>query len=306
MNWHLKVAGYKLLSVLPGGRTLYGFSQKHITKSLTPSRARLTQKIEVAVRYLHWLAEHHESERLLKGVHLDFGSGWHPTIPLFLYSIGVERQYLFDVVPVLDSDMLGQTVKGFLSIVGEPGFPHQDLVRRMPPAFDARSWEGYLRGLGLSYHAPYVEEVPSLADSVEVATCTQVLPYVRADVVPWCFGQVHQCLKSGGLFLATVHLRDVVAGVFQPGLVKYNQLRYSPKTWERWVLSPLMSFNRLKAPDYRQLLEAAGFEIVHFEIEPGTAEELKELEQVRIAECFRGYKPEDLAARHLFFVARKR
>ena len=34
-----------------------------------------------------------------------------------------------------------------------------------------------------------------------------------------------------------------------------------------------MSFNRLRAPDYRAALEQAGFAICHFEVEPATAEE---------------------------------
>ena len=43
------------------------------------------------------------------------------------------------------------------------------------------------------------------------------------------------------------------------GISKYNNLRYSPWVWENVVNSRLMSFNRLKAPDYRAALEQAGF-----------------------------------------------
>jgi len=306
MKWHFKVAAFKLLSSMPGGRALYGFSQQHITKSLVPSRARLGQKFGVAAQYYHWLTQHQMAERLLKGVHLDFGSGWHPTIPLFLYSMGVEKQYLFDVVPVLDARLLQQTLGALLPMLCEPGFPHRDLVRRSPPPFQHGSRDQYLKALGLSYHAPYFEVFPSLAGQVDVVTSTQVLLHVPPSVMASCFRQICQSLKPGGLFLATIHLRDILAGSFQTGLVKYQQLKYSPQTWERWINSPLMSFNRLKAPDYRAFLEQAGFELLHFEVEPGTAEELKELDQVPIAECFRRYTREDLAAKHLFFVARKR
>lgn len=243
---------------------------------------------------------------MLKGVHLDFGAGWHPTIPLFLYSMGVDRQHLFDVVPLLDERLLRQTLDVFQAMVSEPEFPHRNLVRRLPPAFEQGPWREYLQRLGLSYQAPYAEAFPSLADSVDVVTSTQALLHVPRAAMPGCFRQIHQSLKPGGLFLATVHLRDILAGGFQTGLAKYSQLKYSPRTWERWINSPLMSFNRLKAPDYREFLEQAGFELLHFEVEPGTAEELKELDRVRIAECFKRYTREDLAARHLFFVARRR
>ena len=67
-----------------------------------------------------------------------------------------------------------------------------------------------------------------------------------------------------------------------------------------------MSYNRLRAPDYRELLEQAGFELLAFDIEPGTAADLAELEQIPLAKCFQRYSREDLAAKHLFFAARKR
>jgi hypothetical protein len=66
-----------------------------------------------------------------------------------------------------------------------------------------------------------------------------------------------------------------------------------------------MSFNRLKAPEYREMLEKAGFEVVQFEVEPATAEDFKELDRIKVAACFQRFSREELAARHLFFVARK-
>ena len=305
LKWLIKVAAYKLLSSLPGGRACYQFSQRRITKSLAPSRARLSQKIEVALLYYRWLSEHQQAGRLLEGVHLDFGAGWHPTIPLLLYSMGVAEQHLLDVVPVLDSQLLEQTLNIFLPIVGDAGFAQRALVRRLPPPFRNDSRDQYLKALGCSYHAPYFGVFPSLAGKIDVVTSTQVLLYVPSQAMGECFARIHQSLKPGGLFLATIHLRDILAGLSQPGLVKYRQLRYSTQTWERWFCSSLMSFNRLKAPDYRVFLERAGFEVLHFEVEPGTAEELKELDQVPIAECFKRYTREDLAAKHLFFVARR-
>src|ERR1051325_8385349 len=306
MNWHLKVAGYKLLAAVPGGTAFYRFSQRHLTKSLSPNPARLGNKIDVGIRYLEWLSARGKTAQLLEGVHLDFGSGWHPTIPLLFYSLGLKRQYLFDVTPVLDGRLLQQTLAVFLPMVNDAQWPHRAKVRRLPPQFGNGDWRAYLEGLGLTYHAPYADVFPTLAGALDVVTSTQVLLHVPPAAMPVCFKQIHNSLKPGGLFMGTIHLRDILAGCYQPGLTKYQQLRYSPQTWERWINSPLISFNRLKAPDYKQFLEQAGFEIQHFEVEPGTAEELKELEQVPIADCFRRYAPEELAARHLFFVAQKR
>jgi SAM-dependent methyltransferase len=306
MKWLLKVAAYRTLSALPGGVAMYRFSQEKLTRSLTPTRGRVEQKIEVGLQYMDWLERNGRKEQLLGGTHLDFGAGWHPTIPLLYYSMGVNRQYLFDVVPVLNERRLGQTLDVFLSMVNESAWPHRAKLRRLPPRLENCDWRSYFEQLGILYHAPYAGVIPSLAGSMDVVTCTQVLPYVSRTVLPWCFTQIHSSLKPGGVFLATVHLRDVMAGLSGRGLAKYKQLQYSPETWERWTNSSLMSYNPFKAPDYRELLEKAGFEIRHFEVEPGSAEDVEELNQIRIDPCFHRYSREDLAAKHLFFAAQKR
>jgi hypothetical protein len=64
-----------------------------------------------------------------------------------------------------------------------------------------------------------------------------------------------------------------------------------------------MSFNRLKAPDYRAALEAAGFKILHFEVNPPTETDYQQLDQVTAHSCFAHLTRQELVAKHLFFVA---
>lgn len=302
MKWLFKAAAFKLLSALPGGASLYRLGQERFTKSLVPTRERVDQKMEVGLRYFEWLTEHAKARQLLEGSHLDFGAGWHPSIPLLYYAMGSSKQYLFDLAPVLDEALVRQTADTVLGILSDPKWRGRDKLKRLPPRLKEGDWRQYLAELGICYHAPYAQVFPKLAGSLDVVTSTQVLYYIPRETMQWCFGEIHRSLKSGGVFLAMVHLRDTFTAS-QPGL---NQLRYSRETWERWINSPLMSFNRFRAPDYRELLEEPGFEIVHFEVEGGTPQDFKELKQIPIAECFKKYSREDLAAKHLFFVAQKR
>jgi len=305
MNWLAKALTYKLLSVLPGGEALYNYAREHITHSLVPNQGRVSQKLEVGLHYLDWMTEHGLGARFTEGVHLDFGTGWHPTIPLLNYAFGVNRQHLFDIAPNLNGEKLDQTIKAFLSLVGDPQWPHRSRLRRLPPQLGQTNWRTYLEQLGITYHAPYDDAFSSLTGALDVVTSTQVLLYVPRSVMPGCFRQIYASLKPGGVFLATVHLRDILAGNPYTSADKYNHLRYPPQTWERWFNSSIMHFNRFKARDYRAFLEQAGFEIAHFEVEPATGEDYQELNRIKIAACFKQYSSEELAARHLFFVARK-
>src|SRR5262245_59443903 len=163
MNWRAKVAAFKVLSALPGGAALYRYTQEHVTKSLDPIPSRVTQKLQVGLLYLDTLARQAHADKLLKGTLLDFGSGWHPTIPLLNYSMGVSRQYLFDLVPVLNGRMVERTVKTFRAVANDPQWPHRSKLQRLPPEFSGADWHAYLDLLGISYHAPYAEVFPSLA-----------------------------------------------------------------------------------------------------------------------------------------------
>src|SRR3954469_14184419 len=110
MDWRAKITVFKLLSAIPGGRAMYRLLQQRVTKSLVPTRARVGQKLDAGIAYVLALERLGEAERILKGSHLDFGTGWHPTIPLLFYALGIDRQYLFDVAPLLDQSMVAETL----------------------------------------------------------------------------------------------------------------------------------------------------------------------------------------------------
>lgn len=303
MNWLVKVAAFKLLSALPGGSAVYRYGQEHLTHSLAPTPERVGQKICNGLQYWDWLSANHPTQGR-PGVHLDFGSGWHPTIPLLFYSLGVERQHLVDVAPLLDAGLAQATIRMFLQIVTAPDWPHRSRLKRLPEPEDAMSLADSLDRWGMSYHAPFGGTTPELAGTVDLVTATQVLYFIPKERLRNSLRQLHRALKKGGKFLAVVHLNDVNAS-WQKGLSQYNHLRYSPEIWDKWINSRLMSYNRLKAADYRQLLEDAGFEIRHFDVTGPTTTDLEELACIPIHPCFSRYSREELGAKHLFFVAER-
>ena len=101
---------------------------------------------------------------------------------------------------------------------------------------------------------------------IDVVTSTQVLLYVPGRDAG-CMSQIRASLKPGGVFMATVYLGYILTGNPDNSADKYNQLK-SHRTWERGINSSIMRFNRFRARDYREMLEEAGFEVVHFEVEP--------------------------------------
>jgi len=294
------MGAFKALSLTPGGSALYRWFQENLTGSLIPTSDRVSQKMEVGLRYYRYLKSVGGDSLLNRGSHVDIGSGWHPTIPLLFYCLGANAQVLADVVPVMSGQSASQTAATFGKIALSGRYPELQTDRLA--CLGSVSWKDWPpRELGWDYRAPYMDWIAGQSSTLDLITSTQALLHVPRDALSTIFRLLHQSLNPGGFFLSTVHLRDLFADA-DPGITPYNHLRYSPWIWDRLVCSPLMSYNRLKAPDYRQLLLDAGFVIREFQVDPGHPELL---EKIQIHPNFRSYSKEDLSAYHLFWAAQK-
>ena len=301
MKWWVKIAGFQALSLVPGGSQLYRWAQENLTGSLVPTAERVRQKIEVGIQYFSALQSLGQEARLLRGRHLDLGSGWHPTIPLLFHALGCPEQILADVVPVMTRETAQQTTATFLQII-----PSESSSLALRPErlrqLESYGWPSWPpREFGWNYHAPYMDWLRSQNSDLDFVTSTQALLHVPKATLREIFGWVVRAMKPGAVFMATIHLRDLFADG-DSSITPYNHLQYSPEFWARCINSPLMSYNRLKAPDYRALLEESGLRLLKFEVEPGHP---ARLEKIRIHPCFAGYSREELAAHHLFFAAQK-
>jgi hypothetical protein len=75
-----------------------------------------------------------------------------------------------------------------------------------------------------------------------------------------------------------------------PSLNRYNYLRYSDRQW-RLYNPPIHLQNRLRYPDFVDVFERTGFEILEKRVAAGAPDEL---ECVDLAEKFFAYRRDDL------------
>lgn len=306
MHWRLKSLQFKLLALLPGGRSCYVWAQDHLTGTTHATPPRVDQKLEVAYGYWTWLERHKLTALVTSGEMLDYGAGWHPTIPLLWHGLGANKQTLVDITANLSPAQTLQTLRVYQDLIGAPKWKQRVSVRPLPPvaAPSGAAAASVLAPLGIQYHAPYGEFLAKHPNHFDLVICTQVLQHVSAPGLSGIFAELFRCLKPGGYFMSTIHLvghfRNPAA---RPG--QYEHLEPSPGTWENWINSNFMSFNRLKPPDYRGLFEGAGFKLREFDVERPGPDDLAELQRTRIHASFRHLGPEDLGARHLFVVAQK-
>jgi SAM-dependent methyltransferase len=306
MGWRLKSAQFKLLSGLPGGRALYHFSQEHVTRSTAACPRRVAHKLGVGLDFWQWLQKEGRAGQLTGGRLLDYGAGWHPTIPLLWYVFGNDRQTLADVTPNMDAGKVNDAIRIVRDLAGDPAWPGRPWVKRLPaPAAGAdRSAGAALAHLGMEYCAPYGGVLRDRPEEYDLAICTQVMQHIPPPALAGVLRELYACLKPGGLLHATIHFVGQFGDPFSRR-GHYEHLRYAPETWERWINSRLMRFNRLKGPDYRAALEQAGFRLREFKLTEPTEADLAALRRTRVHPCFRQYAERDLAAPGVFLVAEK-
>ena len=134
------------------------------------------------------------------------------------------------------------------------------------------------------------------------SSSTDTCEHIPGDDLASIFRESYRLLRPGGAFSCRIDLQDHYA-YFDRSLSRYNFLRYSDRTWAL-VNSPLHYQNRLRAPEYLELVREAGLELVVNNPSGPSAEGRTELEALPLAPRFRKYPPDDLGVTVLSFVAR--
>ena len=185
---------------------------------------------------------------------------------MLYYSLGCDRQFLFDPIPCLDEAQLDATIAIFLEIVNDPAWPHGKIIRRLPEQKPGRPLMEHLDAMGIT-RVPLCDGKFTGTDAkIDVATSTLVLHHIGINELKASLESIHASLRKGGYFMATARLEDEYADL-DPLISRYNHLRYSPWVWEKLINSRTMFHNRLRPRDYRKLLENAGLRIEQFDTE---------------------------------------
>jgi SAM-dependent methyltransferase len=300
MHWIPKIVAFQTLGRIPGGKSIY-YGLQHFTGTTRQTEPRLLDKIQQALRYWRWLETNTPHDWLAKASHLELGPGWLPSIPMTFFALGTQRQYLVDINRHMEADDVVNTVNLFRDVASKTG---ARFVRMPESSKQGLSLEATLKPFGMTYAAPYDDLARQIANSVGFITATHMLLHLDRRTLQRLLRTAHSLLAPGGYFMGLLHLRQLFDSL-ESKTSPFYSLRYSDSFWESMVNSPMMSYNRLKARDYKSALEETGFEVSLMEIDPGTADDFKKLDQARIHPDMAGYTREELAARHLFLVARK-
>jgi SAM-dependent methyltransferase len=287
MRWVAKAAVQRGLGLLPQGERLNYLFQRHVARSLPGGEPVVRRKLARARQHLEAFGRPAGD-----AVFYEFGAGWDLAIPLSYAALGVDRQVLVDIRPSARAQLVNDTI----ALLNE-----MDVPQLGGPVASLGELE---QRFGISYLAPRDARATGLnAGSIDFVTSTDVCEHIPEDDLAQIFRECKRLLRPGGAISCRIDLQDHYA-YFDRSLSPYHFLRFSDRAWGL-VNSPLHFQNRLREPDYRRLVEAAGLEVASWTPSGPSTEGLAELEAMELAPRFRdGYTPEQLGVTVLSFVAR--
>jgi len=300
MRWLAKAAAQKGMGALPQGERLNYVFQRRVLHSLPAGDGALRQKFSRAVQHLGAFEQQRPGVQASEATFYEFGAGWDLAIPLAYGLLGVGKQVLVDIRPSARVELVNDSLASFERLRGEL----TDIAGRelRPPGGPISRLEELEERFGIRYLAPCDARGTGLpAESIDFVSSTDTCEHIPGAELAEIFRECHRLLRPGGAFSCRIDLQDHYA-YFDRSLSKYNFLRYSDRTWSL-VNSPLHHQNRLRSPEYLQLVRDAGFELVVEQPSGPSEAGLKELESLPLAPRFRRFPPEELGVTVLSFVA---
>src|SRR6476620_4658666 len=286
MRWVAKAALQRGLGVLPQGERLNYVFQRHVLHSFPVRDAAYRQKSTRATAHLAAYEEHGPGIPIGEATFYEFGAGWDLAIPLSYALLGVGQQVVIDIRPSARIELEKAAGHGLRDLGGPVSS-----IAELEPRF------------GIRYLAPCDARATGLpAGSIDFASSTDTCEHIPAPDLARIFAESRRLLRPGGAFSCRIDLQDHYS-YFDPSLSRYNFLRYSDRSW-RLVNSPLHYQNRLREPDYLELVRDAGLEVVVTNPSGPSEQGRVELEALPIAQRFRKYPPEELGVTVLSFVAK--
>lgn len=298
MNWKWKAFLQLALSAAPGGEHVNYFLQKHITKTLPMSEAGFADHVHYAQQHIDAISRHYKRP-LAQATFYEFGAGWDLIIPLAFYAFGVEKQILADVRSLLRPSLANDSIEKFQTVASCSGFLRRP-ERRLNDVTATQLKTFY----GIEYRAPLDPKQTGLeSGSIDCITSTSTLEHIPLLELQLVLEECYRLLRAGGLMSFVIDYGDHYA-YFDPGISAYNYLKYSDAAWA--FFNPMLHYqNRLRHPDYLDLLKMVGFEIIADQRYGDSPANRKIIERLGIQERFDRYSVDDLVVGSALIVSRK-
>ena len=262
MNWRTKAIGHQILSKLPGGNSLYYFLQK---KFGGYRNFKVESKVSQSLRILEALNEVNISVEDKNTC--EIGTRWVPIMLMVFYAFGQKSCYTFDVMRLLNPQLSENATRqiSLLSRFFEERASWEWNVRMSERLHvleeNSQCIDELFIEMKIFYKAPVKVPYAELDEnSIDIVfsntTFEQIPPYGINELLV----DAKRILTSNGVIAHLIDCSDHY-NHSAPAISKLNFLQFSETECCKFN-SKFLYQNRLRASNYHELIEKAGFEIL--------------------------------------------
>lgn len=305
-SWVLKAAVQGGISVLPARNRLNRLIQTRVTGSVALTEAGFQRKVAQCRHHL-------QSYRQSLGTDtppttaLELGTGWYPIVPIGLLLSGVEQVWTVDVSPLLELERARRALELYSSYLSSgmldavlPGIQAEraQAVIAATTNRSAHSVGELLEPLGVRVIVGDAQTPRLPARSVHLIVSNNTLEHIPPAELVAVMAECRRIAAPRAVMSHFIDMSDHYAH-FDSSITEFNYLRYSARAW-RVFNNRLHYQSRLRASDYRRIIQAAGFAVIAEDSDEGRPDEL---DQIKLAAPFRDYDRADLLVLRTWMTA---
>jgi hypothetical protein len=305
-SWKTKALLQNIISLFPWRQKLYHWLRRHILGTLDSSPQAHYKRLEWTGRHITYYLEHTGRSSLPPTI-LELGTGEFTTVPMALFLCGAEKILTIDIEQLFSRayflDMLEslagcspETLQSLLPLFNAARLEHLQSLSRQA---EKMTLSQILTSVGIEARVTDARQTGLPERSVDLIISNTTLEHIPPEILPGILTEFNRILRLDGIMSHLVDMSDHYEHT-DHSITPYHYLQYDLRTWKRYN-SPFIYQNRLRLPDYVQLIEKAGFEALEtwtYAANPDL------LAQVNLAPAFQHYTPEALAVTHLWSVSK--
>jgi SAM-dependent methyltransferase len=250
MNFRYKCLLQSLFSLFPNSESLNYWAQKHLSKTLPPSREFLERKRQSAL--VHHKVFEDNNVRPEDSVVYEIGCGWVLVIPLFLSTFHYKHIYALD----LHMHVRAELVNAVLQYLRER---ERELLSGKACNEEIKKFLSDNYSIALL--APCDATMTSFEDnSIDCIYSQEVFEHIPENVLNGIMRECYRILVKKGVISLYINYADHYCPI-DKSITPYNFLKYSEKQWRKYN-PPLHYVNRLRHSDFVRILGQNGFRVV--------------------------------------------
>jgi len=197
---------------------------------------------------------------------LELGTGWVHWESVFLrlfYDVSITGFDVWDNRQLAPFKLYFSQLKGVIDTALDLTPSVRERVHSLLDSIaSVNSYDELYHLLGFKYMVEPGGTLHRLQDgSFNVIYSCNVMEHINAEILPEYVRDFNRLLKPGGYSVHTIDLGDHISD-YTKSVSSKNYLKYSDKTWKRYFENDVQYFNRVQRPDWLNLFEKAGLELI--------------------------------------------